>query len=62
MSCSPLEFLRCFGGTYCLHVQGRRYAKEATKKKQAAAEDGDVTFVLNVGELLAYYTGLHPRR
>jgi hypothetical protein len=41
--CSPTEFHRRCGGKYCLHLQGRRYAKQATNVKQAASLLHDIT-------------------
>jgi hypothetical protein len=32
--CSLVEINWRFGGTYCLHIQGRRFAKHATSKKK----------------------------
>jgi hypothetical protein len=34
MLCSPVEVKRLFGGRYCLHLQGRSYAK---KQKASSA-------------------------
>jgi hypothetical protein len=36
MPCSPVAIHIQFGGTYCLHLQEKRYAKQATKKKETA--------------------------
>jgi hypothetical protein len=33
MPCSPLSFNRCFGGTYLLHLQGRRNRFSKTSKQ-----------------------------
>jgi hypothetical protein len=48
--CSPYVD-RCFGGTYHLHLQGRKSAEQETSLKQAIydPEDGWNTFLRNVG-------------
>jgi hypothetical protein len=52
--CSPLSVKRRFGGTYPLHLQGRRnkFSKKSASKWQAChllAEDGGDVFLRNVG-------------
>jgi hypothetical protein len=53
---SPVEFHKSFGGTYCLHLQSRRYANQPKNKKQAAfmLEDGDNKFYQDVWEVPGY--------
>jgi hypothetical protein len=51
MPCSPVEVHQRLDVTYCIHLQDRRYAKQATSKKQAATvydpEYGGSTFLRN---------------
>jgi hypothetical protein len=34
--CSPLKVKRCFGGTFCFHLQGQRINQQETSLKQVA--------------------------
>jgi hypothetical protein len=66
---------RRFGGTYCLHLQGRKIRERGTSLSRSAAtyshwflarglfypEDGGNTFLRNVGSH-KIYTAPHPRR
>jgi hypothetical protein len=77
-SCSPLSVNRRFGGTYRLHLQGRRnkLGKKPTSKQGAATclfagscwnyffdpEDGGDMFLKNLGCNSTDYTVSHPRR
>jgi hypothetical protein len=45
-SCSPLSFNRRFGGTYRLHLQGRRNGFSKPESKRVAGGD---MFLRNVG-------------
>jgi hypothetical protein len=49
--CSPLSFNRRFGGTYRLHLQGRRnrFSKPASWTYFFGPEDGGDMFLRNVG-------------
>jgi hypothetical protein len=65
--CIPVGVHRRFGGTYCLHIQGRRYAKQASKLILLAVGYllrlfFDPTYLRNVGEFLPDYTTSHLRR
>jgi hypothetical protein len=46
---SPLKFNRRFGGTYCLHLQGRRISRVRYQR-------------VNEGWLSTDYTALYPRK
>jgi hypothetical protein len=36
--CSPLSCTRRFGGTYCLHLQGRRIVQQTSEQAGTASE------------------------
>jgi hypothetical protein len=74
--CRSFELNRCFGRTYRLHLQGRKIRERGTSRLQSAAtcshwllargffypQDGDDTFLRNVGLIHKIYTAPHPRR
>jgi hypothetical protein len=77
MPCSPLKIKQRFGGTCCLHLQGRRisqariqYESRCHSERHACfllglffdPENGGDTFLQNAGCLSVDYTALHPRR
>jgi hypothetical protein len=59
--CSLLRVNRRFGGTYCLHLQGRRISW-ARSQHESRWQDGGDMFFRNVGWLSMDYTELYPRR
>jgi hypothetical protein len=71
--CSPLIVNGRFGGTYRLHLHGRKYAKQEASMKQVASrlcwflawltfrpEDGSDVFLRTVGWLSTNYMTLYP--
>jgi hypothetical protein len=63
MACSLLSCNRRFGGTYRLHLQGRRnkFSKKKPASKQVAPHGGHM-FLRNVGWHSTDYTASYPRR
>jgi hypothetical protein len=59
--CSQTEFHRRYGGKYCLHLQGRRYAKQATNMKQAARLLHDMTSQNSVPSIPAAMRTRNPK-
>jgi hypothetical protein len=61
---------RRFGGSYRLHLQGRKNPRAKNLREQVAAElasffypeDGGDTILRNVGSIDHIYTAPHPRR
>jgi hypothetical protein len=66
--CTPLSGTRRFGGTYPLHLQGRRIVQQSHLLARCFAqlfydpEDGGDTFLRNVGYHSTQYTASYPRR
>jgi hypothetical protein len=67
--CNLLICNRRFGGTYRLHLQGRREFQQEPACKQVVLaeiffdpEDGGDMFIRNVGCISTDYTAPHPRR
>jgi hypothetical protein len=56
--CSPLSFNRCYGGTYRLHLQGRRIVQQTSE--QAGGKQN--TFLRIVGYNSMDYTASYPIR
>jgi hypothetical protein len=49
MPCSAVDIHGSFGGTYCLHLQGKRYVTQATNKENAASRAAhSACFLLNI--------------
>jgi hypothetical protein len=61
--CSPFKVNRSFGGTCRFHLQDQTISHHADflLGMLLDPEDGDDTFLRNVGGLLMHYTALHPR-
>jgi hypothetical protein len=67
MPCSPLKVNRRFGGTYRLHLQGRRISRASFHAGFLLglvfdAEDGGDMILRNVGWLSTHYTALFSKR
>jgi hypothetical protein len=59
MPCSPLSVNRCFGGTYCLHLQGRSYK---FSKKPERKQVLNYFFDLNMEAICSSETSVDTRR
>jgi hypothetical protein len=67
--CNPLKVSRRLGGTYRLHLQGRRISQAGNQQKAVRAllvlvfypEDGGDMLLRDVGWLSTDYTALYPR-
>jgi hypothetical protein len=63
--CSPSEFYQAFGGTYFLHLHGRKVYSDllvAVVCLLIDPEDGGSIFIRKLGKLPQGYTVSYPRR
>jgi hypothetical protein len=54
--CSLVEACRHFGGTYFLHLEGRRVSKASSKFARLTQQDEGNAFLKNFGALLQDFT------